>query len=214
MTPDASPPPSPSRGVIALHTNSEHDWQPILHSSNQVVLYNPKSHALTISQSSSSLPVHGKPCPYCRRILPDDFEQDTTEGSGFDEADPTYQFREPDYFRLLAFANENASGLPPLTDHEERGRSAREETSRAFPPNTMAEGYFKRFFQEEYKLGMGANGTVYLCQVSFWVPFSVYQWTVLLWKSAHRSLRLLVLAIVETLLHYSICLMETRLVRN
>ncbi|EEB90738.1 hypothetical protein MPER_11017, partial [Moniliophthora perniciosa FA553] len=28
----------------------------------------------------------------------------------------------------------------------------------------MAEGYFKAFFQEEYKLGMGANGSVYLCQ--------------------------------------------------
>lgn len=28
----------------------------------------------------------------------------------------------------------------------------------------MAEGYFKAFFQEEYKLGMGANGSVFLCQ--------------------------------------------------
>lgn len=165
MTPDVSPPPSPSRGVIALHTNSEHDWQPILHSSNQVVLYNPKSHALTIDRPSSSLPVHGELCPYCKRILPNEFERDTTEDGDFDEADPTYQTREPDYFRLLAFANENASHPPPLTDHEEHPRSPREEKSRAFPPNTMAEGYFKRFFQEEYKLGMGANGTVYLCQV-------------------------------------------------
>ena len=30
----------------------------------------------------------------------------------------------------------------------------------------MAEGYFKAFFQEEYKLGMGANGSVFLCQAS------------------------------------------------
>jgi hypothetical protein len=29
----------------------------------------------------------------------------------------------------------------------------------------MADGYFKAFFQEEYRLGMGANGTVFLCQV-------------------------------------------------
>ncbi|KAJ3486519.1 hypothetical protein NLJ89_g11803 [Agrocybe chaxingu] len=28
----------------------------------------------------------------------------------------------------------------------------------------MAQGYFKTFFQEEYKLGMGANGSVFLCQ--------------------------------------------------
>jgi hypothetical protein len=29
----------------------------------------------------------------------------------------------------------------------------------------MAEGYFKAFFQEEARLGMGANGSVFLCQV-------------------------------------------------
>ena len=29
----------------------------------------------------------------------------------------------------------------------------------------MAEGYFQTFFKEEYRLGMGASGTVYLCQV-------------------------------------------------
>jgi hypothetical protein len=29
----------------------------------------------------------------------------------------------------------------------------------------MAEGYFKAFFQEETRLGMGANGSVFLCQV-------------------------------------------------
>lgn len=28
----------------------------------------------------------------------------------------------------------------------------------------MAEGYFRKFFQEEYRLGMGAYGSVYLCQ--------------------------------------------------
>lgn len=28
----------------------------------------------------------------------------------------------------------------------------------------MAEGYFEAFFQEEYRLGMGASGSVYLCQ--------------------------------------------------
>jgi hypothetical protein len=34
-----------------------------------------------------------------------------------------------------------------------------------FPADKMAEGYFKTFFQEEYRLGMGANGSVFLCQV-------------------------------------------------
>ena len=34
-----------------------------------------------------------------------------------------------------------------------------------FPVESMAEGYFKAFFKEEYRLGMGANGSVFLCQV-------------------------------------------------
>ncbi|KAG8833557.1 putative serine/threonine-protein kinase iks1 [Serendipita sp. 400] len=33
-----------------------------------------------------------------------------------------------------------------------------------FSENSMAQGYFTAFFKEEKRLGMGANGTVYLCQ--------------------------------------------------
>jgi hypothetical protein len=68
--------------------------------------------------------------------------------------------RASNYFQLLAAANQTSSGLssPPLTS----GIGSRHG---AFPPETMAEGYFKAFFQEEYRLGMGANGSVYLCQV-------------------------------------------------
>jgi hypothetical protein len=36
----------------------------------------------------------------------------------------------------------------------------------AFASGTMAEGYFETFFREEKRLGMGASGSVYLCQVS------------------------------------------------
>lgn len=155
-------------GVVSLHSASEEqDWQPILHSSNQVVLYNPKSHALSISRFSSShdLTVRNNACPYCRRTLPEGFEH-FAEHSDFDEVDPMNHTRKPDYFHLLATANENASVPPSLTAHEDNGLAElqSEGHSRAFPPNTLAEGYFKRFFQEEYKLGMGANGSVYLCQ--------------------------------------------------
>jgi hypothetical protein len=163
-----SPFPSPSRGVIALPTTPEQDWQPILHSSNQVVLYNPKSHALSINSFSNYLTVQDNACPYCKRALPEGFEYDTPEHKQFGAADPTHHTRTPDYFQLLSMANE--SGPPPLTapahEDNERAEAQGEGTSRAFPTNTMAEGYFKRFFQEEYKLGMGANGSVYLCQVS------------------------------------------------
>lgn len=157
-------------GIVSLHLPSEEqDWQPILHSSNQVVLYNPKSHALSISRFSSShdLTVRNNACPYCRRALPEGFEQ-FTEDSDFDIVDPMHHTRKPDYFHLLAAANENTSVPPSLTAHEDNGPADSQSggTSRAFPPNTLAEGYFKRFFQEDYKLGMGANGSVYLCQVS------------------------------------------------
>ena len=40
-----------------------------------------------------------------------------------------------------------------------------------FTPETMAEDYFKAFFQEEAQLGMGANGSVFLCQVR---PITLY----------------------------------------
>lgn len=165
-TPLDSEPPSPSRGVIALHSGS--DWQTILHSSNQVVLYNPKSHALSISHSSSNPDIQDRKCPFCKRVLPKGFGPHTSEDLDFDEADPSRHSRNPQYFQLLSVANESATGPPPLTAHEgdERGGTQNDGTSRAFPSNTMAEGYFERFFQEEHKLGMGANGSVYLCQVS------------------------------------------------
>ena len=44
-----------------------------------------------------------------------------------------------------------------------------DDANNAFPADKMAEGYFKTFFQEEYRLGMGANGSVYLCQVHIFV---------------------------------------------
>ena len=65
--------------------------------------------------------------------------------------------RASNYFQLLANANESSrpSSPPPFSNG----------TRSTFPREAMAEGYFKAFFQEEYRLGMGANGSVFLCQV-------------------------------------------------
>jgi len=152
-----SHPVSPIRGTLAL-VPQDPEWQPVFHVSNQVVLYNPTSHALSICQSDR--PRH--PCPYCRQTLPLGFEppgsasDDTIEA--LDSGDPAYHSRASDYFRLLAIANESSRPSTPPTIAQEGQRSA-------FPMEAMAEGYFKAFFQEEYKLGMGANGSVFLCQV-------------------------------------------------
>ena len=62
------------------------------------------------------------------------------------------------------------SGTSVVSSVRSRSRSrdgeGRDESEGTFAPGTMAEGYFNAFFKEEYRLGMGANGSVFLCQVS------------------------------------------------
>ena len=155
-----SHPPSPTRGVLAL-VPQDPEWQPIFHVSNQVVLYNPTSHALSIRQSYH-FPARPRPCPYCKQTLPLDYDgPDSVVDDVLDSEDPAYHSRASDYFQLLAIANETSR---PSTPHSIADASHGEQRS-AFPAEVMAEGYLKTFFKEEYKLGMGANGSVYLCQV-------------------------------------------------
>lgn len=53
--------------------------------------------------------------------------------------------------------------------HRRNTATMPDDANNAFPADKMAEGYFKTFFQEEYKLGMGANGSVFLCQVGIYI---------------------------------------------
>ncbi|KAG6840398.1 hypothetical protein C0991_006932 [Blastosporella zonata] len=150
-----SAPPSPNRAAIAL-VPADHEWQPVFHVSNQVVLYNPRSHALSIRKSNNFQEQSSDPCPYCKQTLPTGFEPDNDDDIDALDSDPAYHSRVSDYFQLLAISNETSSRPstpPPVT--QERS---------TFPAEKMAEGYFKAFFQEEMKLGMGANGSVFLCQ--------------------------------------------------
>ncbi|KAH0834768.1 ABC transporter transmembrane region 2-domain-containing protein [Lanmaoa asiatica] len=154
---EESAPPSPNQALVAL-APLDPEWQPILHASNQVVLYNPTSHALTIHKSPN---VHvpdtpNSPCPFCHRPLPPGFGHDVLDEEDM-RREGGSQTRVSNYFQLLAIANESSrpSSPPPLGNGD--------RTS-AFPREVMADGYFKAFFQEEYRLGMGANGSVFLCQ--------------------------------------------------
>ncbi|KAK0444538.1 kinase-like domain-containing protein [Desarmillaria tabescens] len=126
-------------------------WQAIFHASNQVVLYNPTSHALVIRQSPQRTSRSG--CPYCKRPLPPESQ---------DDLDPEPHSRASNYFHLLSMANDTwsrPSTPPPIAEAE-----SSDESTSAFSAEALANGYFKAFFTEESKLGMGANGSVYLCQ--------------------------------------------------
>ncbi|KAI0319145.1 kinase-like domain-containing protein [Amylostereum chailletii] len=181
---------SPQRALVpVLAPDSDTDSPyPILHASNQIVLYDPTSHALTIHPSDNALtqrrPHRPQICPYCSRPFPPDDRHDISHE--FDEysldadldrfEDVTHDARAENYFQLLAVVNESSSRpvTPPPsslsgsddgslsgTSHDDENGS---ERSSAFGRDTMAAGYFKAFFKEEARLGMGASGSVYLCQ--------------------------------------------------
>ncbi|KAH9831148.1 kinase-like protein [Rhodofomes roseus] len=178
---DESQPPSPVNALVAL-ASFDPEWRPILHLSNQVVLYNPTSHALSIHKhprdtSSGLVQRHaGNRCPFCHRTLPtevhpeqhgDESDMDSELDLDVDDdiAHSRPRSRAANYFQLLQIANETASR--PGTGRTARtipSGSANGSGSGAFNPENMAEGYFKAFFKEECRLGMGANGSVFLCQ--------------------------------------------------
>lgn len=145
-------------------------WRPILQASNQVVLYNPTSHALSVDLlAKSHAPSHRTSCPYCKQALPADFDSHGDEPCEDSwSGDPVHPARAANYFQLLELSNETLSrpASPPPVEVGNTTPGSRSNGRTAFPAEAMAEGYFKAFFQEEYKLGMGANGSVFLCQAS------------------------------------------------
>ncbi|KAG8966342.1 putative serine/threonine-protein kinase iks1 [Tulasnella sp. 419] len=151
MDPQSSSPPL---ALISLPSFPD-GWRPILEASNQVVLYNPSSHALSVtnsghqglSPSKSDEDGRSVNCPYCHRPLSEE------PPLMFDRNHQ--QTRATNYFHLLAAANEISRPTTPITPSGE---------GRPLGSDVMAEGYFEAFFKEEKRLGMGANGSVWLCE--------------------------------------------------
>ncbi|KAF8639011.1 hypothetical protein AX17_001790, partial [Amanita inopinata Kibby_2008] len=164
--------PAPPRERVqagALITSEPENWRPILQASNQVVLYNPTSHALSVDHSTRFSRRRCHSCPYCKQALPREFnsglgDEDEDAVSDVDDldSDPAQFARASNYFQLLELSNETSSR--PSSPPPPESSSSRGNGRSAFPAEAMADGYFKAFFQEEYKLGMGANGSVFLCQ--------------------------------------------------
>ncbi|TRM68347.1 kinase-like domain-containing protein [Schizophyllum amplum] len=167
-----SPPETPNtRAVVSFIGSSASEWRPILQHDNQIVLYHPRSHALSIRPSAD---LASRRCPYCRQDLPEGFEPLVQEHHNIDVHEERFEpmdggedgtARAPNYFELLSIANAESSSSLGSAALSDAGSDVEEvPDTRAFPKETMAEGYFQTFFQEEEKLGMGANGSVYLCQ--------------------------------------------------
>jgi hypothetical protein len=137
---------------------------PSRQTSNQLILYHPPSHALSVRPhpqtphrpphllldstspytTDSQTPIETIPrssdpstCPYCFQPLP------TRHNAG--------------YFQILETAHEGSR--PPSPDG--RGRS-RGTTLFDEDEGVPARGYYERYFREECRLGMGAEGSVFL----------------------------------------------------
>lgn len=171
-----SPPATPR---LALVPYTDHaGWHRILEASNQVVLYNPSSHALTVTSAPRpNSPERSSPvlvrrhsteddgdtedilCPYCHRPLSDE-TQDPRLQSAYEQFDT--HSRVSDYFHLLASVNESSRPTSP-SNHSDAASIAMDNEGPPFGGG-MAEGYFGAFFREVRRLGMGANGTVWLCE--------------------------------------------------
>ncbi|GFZ49125.1 hypothetical protein JCM24511_06875 [Saitozyma sp. JCM 24511] len=201
----------------------EHAWRPIGQTSNQLILYHPPSHALSVqphppaapspipgpssrpplllpfrNSSPSPSPVtttlpHWRTCPHCSRPIPPSLSTTPTPGTGGGTA---YSFAPgapgaastsdvdmigPDeigstpYFQILERAHEgsrppsprprfasptpepNGIGLDSGMSGVGAGRGM-DEVAEDLP----AKGYYERYFREEARLGMGAEGSVYL----------------------------------------------------
>ncbi|KZV72056.1 kinase-like protein [Peniophora sp. CONT] len=152
---------------------------PILQSeTGQIVLYNPNNHALSITDQRSTLARTARRCPYCSRPFDDDSDNDDEEhdehalSAHLDEHEDGGNVNTAaNYFKLLGVAHESSSrpATPPAVGSSSQdggyGRRSREPSpTKAFRREAMAEGYFNAFFTEEARLGMGASGSVYLCQ--------------------------------------------------
>ncbi|ORY06293.1 kinase-like protein [Basidiobolus meristosporus CBS 931.73] len=135
------------------------DWKVILHNApgGQLVLYNKQDKKLAVQrgarQRSLPTPDPGM-CMLCHR--PYETERDP---------DYTNSFMDANYFQLLA-----AASTPPSdeesSDIGEPATSAPVfvDSQSHLSANSFNQGYYRRFFIEEKKLGRGFRGSVFLCQ--------------------------------------------------
>ncbi|WVN87400.1 uncharacterized protein L203_102579 [Cryptococcus depauperatus CBS 7841] len=144
-------------------------WRPIGQTSNQLILYHPASHALQVrnhrpiqndssSNLSSILSLHGEEdetygsirsqprCPYCSQPIKSDTINETRNTM------PNT------YFQTLEYVHGNTG--PPVARRAKSTTTS--DDAHDLPDDLPAQGYYSRFFKEECRLGMGAEGSVFL----------------------------------------------------
>ncbi len=166
QSPTPSAPTTPQQALISVSQVPvpASAWRPILEASGQLVLYNPTSHALSITQNSlppsNSSRGHdhaSQRCPYCSQVLPTDvrlFSRNRGEEDHLHDG-RRHTRRAPNYFQLLELANMEGtlrpSSPPQLPGNGEAPQS--EEAPTGFLKGSMAQGYFSAFFREERRIG-------------------------------------------------------------
>ena len=166
QSPAPSAPTTPQQALISVSQVPvpASAWHPILEASGQLVLYNPTSHALSITQhslppsdSSRSHDHARERCPYCSQVLPTDVRLFSRNRGEEDHPNDgrRHTRRAPNYFQLLELANLEGSprrSSPPQLPQNGEAPQA-EEVPTGFLKGSMAQGYFSAFFREERRIG-------------------------------------------------------------
>ncbi|ORX34368.1 kinase-like domain-containing protein [Kockovaella imperatae] len=174
------------------------EWHPIGQTSNQLILYHPPSHALSVqphptsSAASSSRPrplllpyradtesddpieTIRATCPYCQQTLPEPtaalfnhsrFQHLRSDSAGSSSTFPGGEGNTVTggYFQILERAHEGSRPPSPRLREKSPSVTPQPEVSDSDELEDLpGKGYYERFFREESRLGIGAEGSVYL----------------------------------------------------
>ncbi|TXT13454.1 hypothetical protein VHUM_00821 [Vanrija humicola] len=155
----------PPSHAIQVVPHPRRSSQPDAPSSSRLRLLSPEESATLAGDNEASV----EPCcPLCGQDLP---SQIPTIGQQEESNEPVYrddEHGEGQYFRVLERAHElSRPGTPVSSGHQRISRSesatirnpSRDEIDQFDLP---AMGYYQRFFKENGRLGIGAEGSVYL----------------------------------------------------
>ncbi|WOO77793.1 putative serine/threonine-protein kinase iksA [Vanrija pseudolonga] len=154
-------PPSHAIQVVPHPRRSSQSGVP---STSRLRLLSPEESASIAGDPPTSQPC----CPLCGQDLPTELPTISQQADDSVQYDRDSEHGEAQYFRVLERAHElSRPGTPVSNSHQRISRSesstfrnpSRDEID---PSDLPAMGYYQRFFKENRRLGIGAEGSVYL----------------------------------------------------